>query len=249
MAVLIWTLLALFHVAAGRSTPGGKLLEFSCSQQEIYGKYASQDGVHGINFFSRADDYLLVSTLSGVNIVETSPFSGTDGKELRAVYIMGYEYIQHRNPALSDQPVGHSTALSDALRKFLDMEETALLEEAAEAVGERGINGKNTPAAMPFFMFALRITQLHTKGPYISNTTLAHRHKRLAPCFSNCPPCPNDECYGQCGYGCDCWEWACGDCCFHLGCYDHDACCREGFFQLPCLVPVGFNCDGPYLCY
>ena len=44
------------------------------------------------------------------------------------------------------------------------MREIALLSEAAEAIGDKGFTGKNTTAAMPFFMFALRVTQLHTEG-------------------------------------------------------------------------------------
>ena len=247
MAALTLALLVLLHVATGRVAVGGKLLEFSCSQRQMYGKYAGQDGVRGISFFSGPDDYLLVRSFSGVNIVETSPFSGTDGKELRAVYIMGYEYIQHRSRAHSDNPVDHNTPLSNALEKILDMKEIGLLEEAAEAVGQRGINGRNTPAALPFFMFALRLTQLHVKGTYSSNTTLTHRQKRQS-CFNTCPPCPDDECYGQCGYGCTCWRWACGDCCFHLACYDHDTCCRENFYQTRCLLPIGFSCDSPFSC-
>ena len=249
MAVLTLTLLALLHIVAGRSTVGGKLLEFSCSQRQMYGKYASVDGAYGITFFSGPDDYLLVTTFSGVNIVETSPLSGTDGKELRAVYIMGYEYIQHRSSAHPDKTVDHDTPLSDVLQKFLGMKEISLLEEAAEAVGQRGINGRNTPTALPFFMFALRLTQLHVKDTYsmYSNNTLTHRQKRQS-CFNTCPPCPDDECYGQCGYGCTCWRWLCGDCCFHLGCYDHDTCCREQFFQTRCLFPHDFRCDSNFSC-
>ena len=243
---LIFMLLALLNVAAGKSIIGGKLLEFSCSQRQVYGKYASKDGVHGITFFSGPDDYLLIRSFGGVKIVDTSPFIEADGKKLRSVYIMGYEYIQHSNPAHSDSPVDHDTPLSRVLQDLLGMREITLLEEAAEALGERGINGKSTPAAMPFFMFALRITQLHTKGQY-SNTTLTDRHKRQF-CFNTCPPCPDDECFGQCGYGCNCWLFLCGDCCYHLGCYEHDICCREQFFQTRCLFPFGFSCDAHFSC-
>ena len=178
MAALTLGLLALLHVATGRSVVSGKLLEFSYSQQQMYGKYAGPDGVHGITFFSGPKDYLLVRTFSGRKNVETSPFSGTNGKEFRAVDIMGYDYTQNRSSAHSDQPVGHNTTLSDAVQKFLNMKEIGLLEKAAEAVGRRGINGRNTPAALPFFMFAMRLTQLHVKGAYSSNTTLTHHHKR-----------------------------------------------------------------------
>ena len=51
-------MITLLHVAAGRSVVGGKLLEFSCTERQMYGKYASQDGVYGITFFSGPEDYL-----------------------------------------------------------------------------------------------------------------------------------------------------------------------------------------------
>ena len=247
MAALTLALLALLHVATGRVAVGGKLLEFSCSQRQMYGKYSGQDGVHGITFFSGPDNYLLVRSFSGVNIVETSPFSGTDGKELRAVYIMGFEYIQHISRPHSDNPVDHNTPLSDALEKILDMKEIGLLEEAAEAVGQRGISGRNTPVALPFFMFALRLTQLHIKGAYLSNNTLSHRQQRQL-CYNTCPPCPDYDCYGMCGYGCNCWPWVCGDCCFHIGCYYHDICCRQSFSSTSCILPFNLDCNSPYRC-
>ena len=247
MALLLFTLiLALLNIVAGRSIDGGELLEFSCSQRQMYGKYASKDGVHGITFFSGTDDYLFVRSFSGVNIVDTSPFAKIDGKRLRSVYIMGYEYIQHISSAHPDQPVDHDTPLTHVIQNLLGMREIILLEEAARAVGEKGINGKSNPAAMPFFMFALRITQLHAQGVYTSNTTLI-RQKRQS-CFNTCPPCPDDDCYGQCGYGCTCWSFLCGDCCYHLGCHGHDTCCRIQFVNTSCLLPFGFACDQTYTC-
>ena len=85
------------------------------------------------------------------------------------IHIMGYEYIQNRSSSNLDQLVSHSIPLSDTL----DMNEIGLLEdlEVAEAVGQRGINGRNTPAASPFFTFALRLTKLKAKGANSSNNT------------------------------------------------------------------------------
>ena len=125
-------------------------------------------------------------------------------KEFRDVDIMGYKYIQNRSSAHSDRPVDHGTPLSDAVQKIMGLKEMRLLEKAAEAVGQRGINGRDTPVALPFFMFALRLTQLHVKGAYSSNITITHHHQKRQSCFDTCPPCPDDEYYGQCGYGCDC---------------------------------------------
>ena len=241
MCVLALQVATAHSVAS--SVAGGELVEFSFTQQQVYGKYISKDGIHGI-IFNGADDYLLIRTLSGKTIAETGPI--TD-KKLRSVYIMGREYHQHT--ASPDQPIGHDTPLSDALHDLMNVEEVGLLEEAAEAVGQKGLTGKNTPAAMPFFVFALQVTQLQTEndGILITNSTTATRVQR-ADCSTECPPCPNNNCFGMCGKGCSCWKWVCGDCCWHVGCYYHDMCCAKDFFQTKCLFPVGFNCNQPYSC-
>lgn len=239
----------ILHVPIAKSliTGGGELVEFSFTQRQVYGKYISRDGIHGITFFSGVDDYLLISTVSGENLIETSPITERDGKKLRAVYIMGREYLQQSGSSHSDQPVDHNTPLSDALQELLHVEEVGLLEETAKAIGQKGLTGKNTPAAMPFFIFALRVTQLSAEGNdnvFTRNTTRLRR----ASCMNTCPPCPNDNCFGMCGKGCSCWSWVCGDCCWHVGCYYHDKCCAEQFIQTRCLFPFGFHCDKPYSC-
>ena len=240
----------ILHVAIAKALiagGGGELVEFSFTQQQVYGKYISRDGIHGITFFSGVDDYLLISTVSGETLIETSPITERDGKKLRAVYIMGREYLQQSSSSHSDQPVDHNTPLSDALQELLHVEEVGLLEETAKAIGQKGLTGKNTPAAMPFFIFALRVTQLSAEGNdnvFTRNTTRLRR----ATCRNTCPPCPNDNCFGMCGKGCSCWSWVCGDCCWHTGCYYHDKCCAEQFFQTRCLIPLGFDCNKPYSC-
>lgn len=231
-------------VATAKFVAGGRLVEFSSTQRELYGKYASRDGIHGITFFSREDDYLLIRTFSGINIVETSPITETDGEKLRSVYIMGREYLQHISSSYSDHPIDHDTPLSDVLRDLLNLEEVGLLEEAAEAMGQKGLTGKNTPATMPFFLFALRVTQESNNDVFISNSTRIQRDD----CSNTCPPCPNNNCFGMCGKGCSCWEWVCGDCCWHVGCYYHDKCCAKEFFQTRCLFPVDFHCNQQYSC-
>jgi hypothetical protein len=39
-----------------------------------------------------------------------------------------------------------------------------------------------------------------------------------------CQSYPNrdDSCYGMCGWGCECWDGICGDCCYHDFCASHD---------------------------
>lgn len=243
----------LFIAAASITVNGadsGRLVEFSYVHEQMYGKYASDDKTHGILFVSRSDDYLLIRTFSGKTLVDTSPITEIDRQKLRSIYIMGLEYLQYENSAHTDRPVDHNKPLSDAIHELLGMQEIGLLEKAAEAVGKKGLNGKNTPAALPFFFFALRITQLAEDSHY-SNITTTQRYKRASSymhCANTCPPCPNDDCIGLCGKGCSCWEWLCNDCCWHQGCYGHDLCCKKSWLQANCLLPIKFRCDQHYEC-
>lgn len=78
----------------------------------------------------------------------------------------------------------------------------------------------------------------------------------LSFCHSNgeyCETCPRGEgCVGGCGVGCECWEMVCGDCCFHRGCFGHDACeCgadQENISLSGCFNVFGFECDSAYTC-
>ena len=46
-------------------------------------------------------------------------------------------------------------------------------------------------------------------------------------------PNPEDDCFGMCGPGCDCWSRICGDCCFHNFCAAHDQAVRDCFDFAP----------------
>ena len=156
MKRLILCVLALHVVKIHSAVAAGGLVEFSSTQQQVHGKYVSRERNRGIIFSSGADDYLLIKTLNGETIVETGPITEEDGKKLRPVHIMDRQYHQHAaSPSHPDQPVGHDTPLSDAVHDMMNVEEVGLLEEAAEAVGQKGLTGKNTPALLPFYVFAL----------------------------------------------------------------------------------------------
>ena len=243
--VLVVVLFIASPTSIAEITISGKLVEFSQStpQQQINGTYISHDGIHGIIFISKADGHLFIRNLDGERIVETGPFFEEDGKKLRSITIMGHEYLQHISSSHPDKQVDHDTPFSHAMQKLRGMKEIAYFIQAAEAIGAKGLTGKNTPAAMPFFMFAVRVTQLHKDLLY--NTTSPRRTKRQS-CFETCPPCPDVECYGMCGYGCWCWSFLCGDCCYHVGCFNHDTCCRQDFYQSRCLLPYDFKCEEYY---
>jgi hypothetical protein len=53
--------------------------------------------------------------------------------------------------------------------------------------------------------------------------------RELPECPKQCEALPDPEraCMGMCGRGCrDCWDWVCGDCCYHKFCAIHDAATR-----------------------
>jgi len=237
-------LLVLLQISAARSLPPGNLVEFKYSQQEVRGRYESGDG-RGITFVSQADGLLHVNTFDGKIIINTEV---DEEQKFRSVHVLDHKYRQHSNRACPDEPLDHDHPFSHSIEKLLKVQEIALVQEATEAVSQRGYTGMNTPAVLPFFMFALRVTQLHL-SPSVSNiTTIIRKRRDVDACSGQCPPCADDECYGLCGYGCQCWSYVCGDCCWHQGCFGHDICCRTEFYQISCLVPYYFHCDKPYTC-
>ena len=95
---------ALLHMVTTTAIRSGELVGFSCTQQQMSGKYVTYDRVHGITFISKADGYLLVRSLGGESIVETGSFSEENGKELRSrsVAIMGHKSYPEISIHLAD---------------------------------------------------------------------------------------------------------------------------------------------------
>ena len=151
----------------------------------------------------------------------------------------------------------HAQSFQSAVDNLFLRPESELMERAAFALGDEGITGREYPGVLPFYMAALQLQKKMDKDTsqeahnHFSSLDLQgnkHRSKR-AQCLSICPtPCPNDDCLGMCGLGCNCWSFLCRDCCYHLGCYQHDLCCRNEFTQSSCLFPFGFRCESPYRC-
>ena len=145
----------------------------------------------------------------------------------------------------------HVTALQTSLQVLLSMSEVELIEQAAHTLGEEvWITGHDYPSVLPFYLAALQLRNLHLNIGSIGNVgqwRYAAKNSNDS-CFDTCPPCQDEECLGLCGPSCRCWKWVCGDCCYHLGCYDHDICCREKFVRTKCLFPFKFKCESPYYC-
>ena len=249
----------------------GELTDFRLSEEEVHGVYKTENGSLGIIFTSRID-FLHVETLTGKVLVHFGSFHEIDSKQRisrRSVYMLNQTYYQHKDEIHSDLdgPVYNNTkSFDDTLKEVLAITEINLLEGASHAVGELGVTGRNTPAVMPFFMFALRINQLLGSSADVT-TDETQRPKRfydslrvfldfyattnfgLSPSLCNRHPIGRN-CIGLCGRGCSCWRWVCGDCCFHKGCYDNDTCCeRRGHNHPRCVIrPGSLSCDEPYRC-
>ncbi len=109
-----------------------------------------------------------------------------------------------------------------ALDAILQLPEVAQLPTLSRALGVRGITGSNFPSSLV----------LH-KAARQSADALGISVEKLDTTQSlsgYCQAYPNagDQCYGMCGFGCSCWSWVCGDCCYHGGCAQHDSWCRNG---------------------
>ena len=143
-------------------------------------------------------------------------------------------------------------AIQESLDRLAAHPAVRLLEPAARALGEElEIIGKEEPAAMAFYTAAMTLTEAYNKNrraavalarnanpfdAYINRPVNVQDYRYWDK--RRCPPCPRDECFGLCGYGCNCWRFLCGDCCFHVGCADHDVCCRRNFYTAKCVFPV-----------
>ena len=154
---------------------------------------------------------------------------------------------------------GANNSRDNAMEELLMRPEVVMIEEAARALGGQGIMGNENPAAMPFYVLAMRLTKFRNQFLGTTAVNVAPRVKRghcwwsFDHCWNNgrcCWTCPRgNSCLGMCGPGCNnCWWWVCGTCCYWEGCYDHDRCCGN-WNSWGCQLPIGFNCDLGYWCY
>ena len=147
----------------------------------------------------------------------------------------------------------HSKELKRSVESFVSKRTTFFIIQSAYILG-RDLNytGLKYPSILSFYLIAHTLEGLLSSAPESEQKcNLVSNYCSVADddsCFEECPPCPDLECLSLCGYGCSCWKWVCGDCCYHLGCYGHDICCRENFVQTKCLFPTGFKCDAEYTC-
>ena len=238
------------------------------------GRYTSSD--HGIVFNSSSRSInifdLLGNEILRVQIISSSQqLVVIQGKVFIQTYISetqsyhDYYLLQHLLNDDKEHFLGHVNEVtlklistqgyqyhSEQLRK--SVKELAnsfsnIINEVAYSLGNNfNICGKIYPSILPFYLVATMLGKVYgnKEMPYTHRNT--HTFKNEDNCFDECPPCPEEECLSLCGYGCHCWKWVCGDCCYHLGCFGHDVCCRKNFYQTKCLFPISFQCDSEYYC-
>lgn len=104
-----------------------------------------------------------------------------------------------------------------------------LLPILSYKLGAAGIVGNKFPIALAIHRLAYSIAG--ERDIVLRTITTDNRMVPLNTTNSNnscagrqvASPC--EECWGRCGPKCECWDWACGDCCCHKGCLDHDEWC------------------------
>ena len=147
----------------------------------------------------------------------------------------------------------------DAFEQFLSHPDVQLIVDAAVAMGTEGITGRQYPAALSFYMTAMRLARqvpgIEVRVP--QPPTAPVRSKRITwwwetteSCHHghDCPvgDCPqrrsDNDCHGLCGKLCNCWWWVCFDCCYHSGCALHDSLCAAGTFVCWITAPIGLIC-------
>ena len=170
------------------------------------------------------------------------------------------------------------TVTETSLDELAQTREAILMEETAFVMGiEHGIIGSENPDVLPLYSMAMPELSRMRKETTATAMKLPCNRNYICPrggcnvesfsgdkyCKSasqgDCPPCKPDECYGMCGYGCCCWDFACKDCCSHGLCEEHDICCRKKsskkFWRNDCTNVakmirrrVKGGCDGRYKC-
>ena len=235
-------------------TADGSGIRVSSAQESLY--ITKLDGRSIVSAEARDGGSLRLISLAGNTFIQATKTGTTESRDFYlpdafagALTVPDIETLRELVRVLnaSSNAQESNVRLWDSLLTVLRYPETDLLQNAAAALGNTGVTGLEYPSVLPFYMTALQLSQLMQR----SNVTGVSRWRRRGvteDCLNECPPCPNQECLGLCGYGCNCWKWVCGDCCYHLGCYEHDICCREKFVQTACLFPFKFQCENGYSC-
>ena len=134
----------------------------------------------------------------------------------------------------------------EAMSELHYVPEVQLLERVSAALGD---NSTRLEILQPFYSLCfilLKASDVETpselKAAHALEDETAERNSDTQK--RGCTTPTENQCTGVCGRGCWCWQWFCGDCCWHRGCYEHDICCEKKPYSSYCLTPVGLTCSG-----
>ncbi|KAI6653617.1 hypothetical protein LOD99_3512 [Oopsacas minuta] len=154
--------------------------------------------------------------------------------------------------------------IQHALELAISMPEYELVEGLSRSLAEvLGSSGRDHPSIMAVYFASQNLIQ--SRSTIISdinrrNRILPRTERKSHECkiegqnqiLSDLSTCTQEPvgaiCHGLCGPVAVCWNFVCGDCCYHQGCADHDTCCSVKSYQsIQCLFPQGFTCE-KYTC-
>lgn len=147
-------------------------------------------------------------------------------------------------------------------------EELEIILNAARMMDAKGLQGEANRSLRTLLVQAYGISKMLThinpnavvsvanQQSYATQSWMIATGQQTERCTTYATTCPtgrcpgSDGCFGMCGFGCNCLQFVCGNCCTNHGCIEHDRCCRKGgfFATLRCYTYVGFCCNCNFPC-
>ncbi|GAB5360266.1 hypothetical protein AAMO2058_000612800 [Amorphochlora amoebiformis] len=157
------------------------------------------------------------------------------------------------NTSMAGSLDSHTDKLYPLIQEYSSRPEMAHIRLLSKSLGEQGMDGSKYPIALWLHRLAAAspkpsvehgseeasFLERRTKGAaqidsfqkaLSGKSFLLNKKKAPSLVYTGeyttvpCSRCGN-PCFGLCGQGCDCWDWVCGDCETHQGCWEHDCYC------------------------
>uniref|UniRef100_A0A1X7TXK5 Uncharacterized protein n=1 Tax=Amphimedon queenslandica TaxID=400682 RepID=A0A1X7TXK5_AMPQE len=154
------------------------------------------------------------------------------------------------NPHMTDDLLQELDSINVNITRQLTLqllalsEEATLIIEAAKALVEMNNVNSSYPPVRQFYLLGLQLEKM--RGQLLDGASTARKRSittKNSYCTAAegyCARCPfplgDNDCFGMCGRGCDCWSRLCGDCCVHQYCLTHDACCARRVVVIPMIA-------------
>ena len=213
------------------------------------------------------EKYLLINETASDGDVKLTIYHmpASDSNQAKSMEYYGFvpKPMYHR----LDSQTAHISG-QNVIANLMSHPNAHLIREAAFALGNH-MQGRNNPAAMAYYATALRLSKISDQSAYLEEAdssfkqrnryrrwgfgwlvdAIIPRKEHCSNSNSNCPKgrCPEGKrCRGLCGPECTCWWFICQDCCWNIGCYEHDRICTpNGKHSIECLAsaPIGLVCS------